>query len=326
MFQFTTTTVINSAQDLEGNPLWSLATDEDGKKSFHVKRVGVFKEDNIVSVYKAKAEKAQSEEWRIDLRKLEETPKKGDTFVLNMYIGLTEGSNYSLYANDFWFKGKPWFINFEWKGDVAKTAKALVDMIKKFDVNVQYSKLFNVKLEGQVIVISCVNGYQRMRKLTVEKIDHTANNNLGDQYVVLPLEDANGSVAGVWKEKDGIEGFGTYEFLRNNLRLPTDAHTRAFAINDAENPIPGAMYDQYTIHMCVDRGTLGNNAVGDQVTSHTTHVFYVNQALASTIPSGEVGENEEVGTFEANLKSISGENFEKFEEVKSLAQEKEDTI
>ena len=57
--------------------------------------------------------------------------------------------------------------------------------------------------------------------------------------------------------------------------------TRVFGTNQDENPIIGAKYNQYTIHYCTDRGVLGTNAVGDTVKSVTTHVFYVNQNVAS---------------------------------------------
>lgn len=57
--------------------------------------------------------------------------------------------------------------------------------------------------------------------------------------------------------------------------------TRAFGVNLDENPIIGAKYNQYTIHYCTNRGVLGTNAVGDTVKSVTTHVFYVNQNVAT---------------------------------------------
>ena len=45
--------------------------------------------------------------------------------------------------------------------------------------------------------------------------------------------------------------------------------------------MPILVYNQYTIYYCVNRGILGDNAVGDMVKSRTTHVFYVKQDLAS---------------------------------------------
>lgn len=79
----------------------------------------------------------------------------------------------------------------------------------------------------------------------------------------------------------GREGFGTYQWLLHNLRLPTTMRTRIYAMNSDETPIPGAKYNEYIIHYCVNRGILGTNAVGDMVKSMTTHVFYVNQAVSA---------------------------------------------
>ena len=76
-------------------------------------------------------------------------------------------------------------------------------------------------------------------------------------------------------------------------------------------PIPGAHYNQYTIHYCVDRGPLGLNAVGDNVKSVTTVVFYVNTALLG----GDVDMTSQTGStdpvvegaanFEAALKKLA---------------------
>ena len=57
MFNFTTTTVINSNKDYTtGKPLWS-AQDAalDKPASFHVKRVNNFLSSNVTSIYKAEA-------------------------------------------------------------------------------------------------------------------------------------------------------------------------------------------------------------------------------------------------------------------------------
>lgn len=308
MYQFTTTNVINSTQDLSsGLPLWSLASklDEEGNEevSLYIKRIGKFDKKNIKAIYKSEGSPAVNEEWTLDFTKIKDA-EEGDPFTFNLYIGLTDGSNNFLYANDTWFKGKPWFVNFTWKEDATETATALYKMIKKFAVNVQYDKLFDIKdNKAGKLTITAVNGYQRFKKIEIAKIDREANHGLGEQKVVKDLAE---------KVKDGFEGFGTFEYLRNNLRLPTYERTNPFAKNQHENPIPGCLYNEYVIHMCVDRGTLGNNAVGDQVTSHTTHVFYVNQNLLNNKPEGDVESEDdsiefETGTFESMLERIAPE-------------------
>nr|DAM35498.1 MAG TPA: nucleoporin [Bacteriophage sp.] len=60
---------------------------------------------------------------------------------------------------------------------------------------------------------------------------------MGDFKVVRSLEDiaAKSTNAEVLDTAEGFfvgkEGFGTYSYLLHNLRLPTEARTRAFAIN-----------------------------------------------------------------------------------------------
>ena len=125
-------------------------------------------------------------------------------------------------------------------------------------------------------------------KVNIEKFDAEKYHGMGEYSVVKSLKslgDPKTSNANVTNTEEGFfpgkEGFGTYSFLLHNLRIPTSMRTRAFGVNQDETPIVGAKYNQYTIHYCVDRGILGSNAVGDTVQSKTTHVFYVNDTLAT---------------------------------------------
>ena len=45
------------------------------------------------------------------------------------------------------------------------------------------------------------------------------------------------------------------------------------------------IYNQYTFHYLVNRGNFGGGAVGQQVTSETTHVFWVPSTLAADFES-----------------------------------------
>jgi hypothetical protein len=64
-----------------------------------------------------------------------------------------------------------------------------------------------------------------------------------------------------------------------NLRLPTAESSRWNALYQDDKPIVGATYTQYTLEYCVNRGILGGDAVGQEVNSVTTHVFFVNQTV-----------------------------------------------
>ena len=287
MFQFTTTNVINSNKDYTtGKPLWSAQeADSDKPASFNVKRVSKFLGPNVVSIYKAEANDPEMAKVTVDLSQISGTD--GESYRLSVYIGLTQASQESRYANDLILKGKPFTVDFVWKTSAADVAKNLVKIIDKYAVMVYGEKLLNVSYSGAYLTIEAVNEYQRFRKVNIEKFDKDAYFGRGEYNAVRTLEDLDeqtsnaaltGTVEGYFV---GKEGFGTYSYLLHNLRIPTAMRTRAFGVNLDENPIIGAKYNQYTIHYCTDRGVLGTNAVGDTVKSVTTHVFYVNQSVAS---------------------------------------------
>ena len=286
MFQFTTTNVINSNKDYTtGKPLWSVQEAAlDKPASLNVKRVNKFLGPNVVSIYKAEANDPEMAKVTLDLSQI--GGKDGESYRLSVYIGLTQASQESRYANDLILKGKPFTVDFVWKTSAAEVAKNLVKTINKYAVMVYGEKLLNVSYSGTYLTIEAVNEYQRFRKVNIEKFDKDAYFGRGEYNVVRTLEDLSektsaqltGTVEGYFV---GKEGFGTYSYLLHNLRIPTAMRTRAFGVNLDENPIIGAKYNQYTIHYCTNRGVLGTNAVGDTVKSVTTHVFYVNQSVAS---------------------------------------------
>ena len=287
MFQFTTTNVINSNTDVTtGKPLWSSQeAKENTPASFYVKRVNKFMGPNVVSIYKAEANDPQMAKVTLDLSQINGTD--GESYRLSVYIGLTQASQESRYANDLILKGKPFTVDFVWKTSAAEVAKNLVKIIDKYAVMVYGEKLLNVSYSGVYLTIEAVNEYQRFRKVNIEKFDKEAYFGRGEYNVVRTLDnltkkDSNAALTGIVEGYFvGKEGFGTYSYLLHNLRIPTPMRTRAFGVNLDENPIIGAKYNQYTIHYCTNRGVLGTNAVGDTVKSVTTHVFYVNQNVAT---------------------------------------------
>lgn len=293
MFQFTTTNVINSNKDYTtGKPLWS--TQEANElshipASLNIKRVNKFLASNVTAIYKAVANDPSMAKVTLDLSQISGTD--GESYRLAVYVGLTQASQDSRYANDLILKGRPFTVDFVWKTSAADVAKNLAKTIDKYAVMVYGEKLLNVSYSGTFLTIEAVNEYQRFRKVNIEKFDKDAYFGRGEYNPVRTLENLTekstnaaltGTVEGYFV---GKEGFGTYSYLLHNLRIPTAMRTRAFGVNLDENPIIGAKYNQYTIHYCTDRGVLGTNAVGDTVKSVTTHVFYVNQAVATEFES-----------------------------------------
>lgn len=276
MFQFTTTHVINSNQDLStGLALWSLGDDKEGNKTLHIKGINNFKDANVTAIYKAEYEKPEHEKLEIDFSEVENSAdvEKGDTLRLSLYIRLTQSDNSSYYANDTQYKGRPFTIEFPWLEDAASTLKNLKKLITKYGLMVFEKEVVKTSISGDTLVLTAVNEFQRFHMHKLEK------------YV-----ESDKPFAEIWKEIEGVskitvkgfEGFGTYGYILRNIKLPTHEHTRAFAPKANEMPIPGAEYNQYTIHYCVNRGPLGMNAVGHNVQSVTTHVLFVNKALLAT--------------------------------------------
>lgn len=287
MYQFTTTNVINSDKDLStGKSLWTTEEASGSKPAMlHIKRVNNFKASNVLAIYKAEAKDAELAKATIDFSQI--SGKTGEVFRLHIYVGLSQASQSSLYANDLQWKGKPLSVDFVWKDTAANTIKDLVKIINKYEMMVYGKKLLTVSNNSNYLTIEATDEYQRFKFLNVEKFDGEVYHGMGDYAVVRSLSDLSVKTtnAQVTNSAEGYfagkEGFGTYSFLLHNLRIPTHDRTRYLALNQDETPIIGAKYNQYTIYYCTNRGILGDNAVGDIVKSRTTHVFYVKSDLAS---------------------------------------------
>lgn len=299
MFQFTTTNVINTNVDLTtGKPLWSAqkansTTDSNGDTvvaspvaSFNVKRVNNFKQPNVVHIYKSVYTSPELDKVTFNFGDITPVPKNGDGFRLSIYIRLSQSCQSSYYSNDMVFKGKPFSVEFSYKTDWSTTLKKLKETIEKYAILVYEKPLLKVSVSGNYLTIETTDEYQRLYQVDIERFDPEAYHGMGDYIVEKSINDLQkvtdkatltGTEPGYFV---GREGFGTYQWLLHNLRIPTTMRTRIYAMNSDETPIPGAKYNEYVIHYCVNRGILGDNAVGDTVTSMTTHVFYVNQTVA----------------------------------------------
>lgn len=274
MFQFTTTHVINSNQyNDQGVALWS----NDNPEIFSVKGVNDFKKENVLDVYEQLYTEAVPEVMTIDLSSIKDL-KAGDTLRLSMYIRLTSADDCSYYANDTQYKGRPFTIEFPFKGD--NTAKNLEKLITKWGLMVFEKPVVKVECVGNVITLTAINEFQRFHSAKLEKFVESTNP-FADNWELIEALDRE-ITGGVFEiTTSGVEGFGDYGWILRNIKLPTFENTRAFAPKAGEMPIPGAHYDQYTIRYCVERGPLGMNAVGQSVKSVTTHVFYVNKDVAA---------------------------------------------
>lgn len=285
MFQFTTTTIVNSLQDYNfpANDLITEIKEGNTVKGIHIKRDFNFLADNVEAIYKRAASDPVMAQATIDLTEVD-APSADTTFRIAIYIRLS-GCQNSYYANDFVFKGKPFYIEFLWKNGetAANVAKKVVKIAKKYQQMVYEYQLLAITEDSGVLTIEGTDEYQTLTKIDLEKFDENKGawqegGHVGAFESIASIEEGNDIVTLVQQAE---QGFGTYRNMIKDYRLPTAANTRWNKIVQDETPIVGAKYNQYTIVYCVNRGIMGGDAVGEVVKSKTTHVFFVKQDLAT---------------------------------------------
>lgn len=285
MFQFTTTTIVNSLQDYNfpANDLITEIKEGNTVKGIHIKRDFNFLADNVEAIYKRAASDPVMAQATIDLTEVS-APSADTTFRIAIYIRLS-GCQNSYYANDFVFKGKPFYIEFLWKNGetAANVAKKVVKIAKKYQQMVYEYQLLSITEDAGVLTIEGTDEYQTLTKIDLEKFDENKGawqegGHVGAFESIASIEEGNDIVALVHQAE---QGFGTYRNMIKDYRLPTAANTRWNKIVQDETPVVGAKYNQYTIVYCVNRGIMGGDAVGEVVKSKTTHVFFVKQDLAT---------------------------------------------
>lgn len=289
MFQYTNTIILNSNLDSSGKPKWTAQAETEAagdvpakEGNLNVKRVMKFIKDNVQAIYKRAANDPVLSSVEFDMAN-----NGAGVYRVVLYMRLS-GSNNAYYSNDMVFKGKPLVYEFsveaeDTAGDMALKAKGAIDKITSlYGDNYITASVANSKL-----TITGTDEYQVFTVAKVQKFDPDVNSALiGGEFV----DNIDATIT------NGKPGFGTYTQIIKDLRLPTMEAIRFGGINQEEMPILGAKYNQYTIYYCKDRGIMGSDAVGDTVTSKTTHVFFVNTAIATEFETalGNIGTVEEV--------------------------------
>ena len=301
MFNYSVTSVINENKDYTtGLPLFEGLGGEaqaDGtvlEDRLKIRRGLEFKKSNVQAVYHRGYRAAVNPEYKVALDTVAATP---GIYRISLYVTLS-GSQDERYANTRVLKGKPIFVEFEVtakENTAALVADKVVAITKKYLQMVYEDKIINIVKDSTTgIIIKGISGEQRFSKVALEKwenndwttLDESINGVAGTKITVTAI---------------GDNGFGTYRNIIKDLRLPTAANTRWTHIVQDETPVLGGMYDQYTIVYCVHRGVLGSDAVGNDVTSTTEHVFYVKSDVkvdweAAIAKLGTVTEVDAAGT------------------------------
>ena len=296
---FQTQTIINSNLDPNSSKVnglgepntWLFKGEGD---VLRVKRDFVFNKDNVKAIRRAKGHKATPCKATIDFTKVaneltwgaDETKKY---CRLDIYLGV-EGAEPYIYSTPWVQKGMPFWVEFTVvKGQEAKVAETVANMIKKNHLFLVDKDLINVEVAGNKLTLTGNTEYQRFRKVDVLTFSAVADD--ADAVAELVKKPADGAPeaettahtnAAIKEEERGKNSFGTYSQIVKDLRLPTAANYQWTHVRQVETPIVGAIYDQYIIEYCAPAVNDGLHAVGQRMDSHTTHVFWVKHEEGET--------------------------------------------
>ena len=287
---FQTQTIINSNLDPDSSKLNGKGTDntylfKSGKTNIEgvevdalkIKRDFVFVKDCVKAIRKRAGYNAVMCKATIDFADsaLLAALKAGGAKTycrLDIYLGV-EGAEPYIYSTPWVQKGMPFWIEFTVKeADKAATiAKNVADMLKKNHVFLCDKDLINVSVSGSKLILEGATEYQRFRKIEISTFD--AYDDYADK--VAELDPTKTAATDIKLDERGKNSFGTYSQIIKDLRLPTAANYQWTHIRQVETPIVGAIYNQYIVEYEAPATNDGLHAVGQRMTSHTVHVFWV---------------------------------------------------
>lgn len=287
---FQTQTIINSNLDPDSSKLNGKGTDntylfKSGKTNIDgvevdalkIKRDFVFVKDCVKAIRKRAGYNAVMCKATIDFADttLLAALKAGGAKTycrLDIYLGV-EGAEPYIYSTPWVQKGMPFWIEFTVKeaDEAATIAKNVADMLKKNHVFLCDKDLINVSVSGGKLILEGATEYQRFRKIEISTFD--AYDDYADK--VAELDPTKTTATDIKLDERGKNSFGTYSQIIKDLRLPTAANYQWTHIRQVETPIVGAIYNQYIVEYEAPATNDGLHAVGQRMTSHTVHVFWV---------------------------------------------------
>lgn len=287
---FQTQTIINSNLDPDSSKLNGKGTDntylfKSGKTNIDgvevdalkIKRDFVFVKDCVKAIRKRAGYNAVMCKATIDFADsaLLAALKAGGAKTycrLDIYLGV-EGAEPYIYSTPWVQKGMPFWIEFTVKeaDEAATIAENVADMLKKNHVFLCDKDLINVSVSGSKLILEGATEYQRFRKIEISTFD--AYDDYADK--VAELDPTKTAATDIKLDERGKNSFGTYSQIIKDLRLPTAANYQWTHIRQMETPIVGAIYNQYIVEYEAPATNDGLHAVGQRMTSHTVHVFWV---------------------------------------------------
>lgn len=227
----------------------------------------LYKNEYVGPVYKTEAVDGAKAKLVIDLA----TVKSAVTNVMQFVIELGLDNDYrGDFGSVLFYFRKPIVVTMDKESDAATVAKAF----EKAGV-VDY-KLYTVSVEGEKITLEMADNYITVRKAEVMDLVCTPGcNEQGEVSTLAYTFDLKDSAV---YTKNNV-GFGTYDYMIHNLRLPTYANIRFTSPAEVEMPIKGGKYTQYSFEYTVPRRLGGLSVAGQKTESTTIHTFFVLNTL-----------------------------------------------
>lgn len=292
MFDFTKEVVVNSKN------MFKAVTEGARGAKFNVHGGGDYFAKYIVDgkVYKTVAQKGELAVLSINAAALvAEMKSEAKHFSLNIELGLDRDARQDWASAVYLFK-KPMVVDVhagawaagEENKELAKMLKSVLTdykfvhvLLKGDESDEAFAMEIGVALGAGVNIVGADYNV-KVRKISV--FEYSCETRCGgaseepDAIYAGRPEDAP-----AWAEyKANVVEFGTYEYLLHNLRMPTYENYRFTSPAAVEMPMAGSEYVQYSFLYCVPRPGLGGLSVAGQFNhSTTTHVFFVNSAIAA---------------------------------------------
>lgn len=269
---FQTCTIINSDKYYKDTTKQTF----EAKNEHLIIRPGFnFEASNIQKVYQADGYEGEMAQIEIDLAQLKPTTKT--YYRLDIYVKV-QGAEPYIYATPWIQKGRPFWVEFSLAATGTNPdADALVKAINKEHIFQVGDDQIKAKATGTKVTLTATADYLRFAKVEIVKL-----NDEGDDVEVVGTKQTEGSNLLIKEVTKGQAAFGTYSHIIKDLRLPTNENTRWLHIRQDETPVIGTIYDQYIIEYKAPANNRPLGAVGCEVDSYTTHVFWIKHELAAS--------------------------------------------
>lgn len=263
MFDFQKEVVLNSLDDVKD---FGATVRVDGM---------LYKKEYMGDVFKTVAVKGTPAKLVINVA-------EADAAVSNMMQFVIELGLDNDYRGDFgsvlYYFRKPVVVTLD-KGTSAANVAAALKKAGFADY-----KLYDVEVSGNNVTLTMTDNYITVRKADVVDVE-CSETSCNGAYVEIPVSRYD-LMKGY---TPNVVGFGTYEYMIHNLRLPTHANIRFASPAEVEMPIKGGKYTQFSFEYTVPRRLGGLSVAGQKTESTTIHTFFVLES----------GDN--VATFESYL-------------------------